>query len=40
MFTVILASGRPLFGITPIADELELDKRGGYILAYNGGEIN
>lgn len=37
--TVILASGRPLFGITPIADELELDKRGGYILAYNGGEI-
>ena len=36
--TVILASGRPLFGITPIADELELDKRGGYILAYNGGD--
>ena len=34
-----MASGRPLFGITPIADELELDKRGGYILAYNGGEI-
>ena len=33
---VILASGRPLFGITPIARELELDKKGGYILAYNG----
>ena len=32
---VILASGRPLFGITPIARELELDKKGGYILAYN-----
>ncbi len=31
---VILASGRPLFGITPIARELELDKKGGYILAY------
>lgn len=37
--TVILASGRPLFGITPIADELELQDRGGYILAYNGGNI-
>ena len=24
---VILASGRPLFGITPIARELELDKK-------------
>ena len=36
---VILASGRPLFGITPIARELELDKKGGYILAYNGGCI-
>ena len=31
---VILASGRPIFGITPIAEELELDKKGGYILAY------
>lgn len=37
--SVILASGRPTFGITPIADELELKKRGGYILAYNGGNI-
>ena len=36
---VILASGRPLFGITQIARELELDKKGGYILAYNGGCI-
>ena len=36
---VILASGRPLFGITPIARERELDKKGGYILAYNGGCI-
>ena len=33
---VILASGRPLFGITPIADELKLPDKGGYILAYNG----
>ena len=36
---LILASGRPLFGITPIARELELDKKGGYILAYNGSCI-
>ena len=36
---VILASGRPLFGITPVADILELEKKGGYILAYNGGNI-
>ena len=36
---IILASGRPIFGIEPIAKELELDKKGGYILAYNGGCI-
>jgi len=36
---VILASGRPLFGVRPVADLLELNKRGGFILAYNGGNI-
>ncbi len=36
---VILASGRPLFGVLPVAEALELDKRGGYVLAYNGGNI-
>lgn len=36
---IILASGRPVFGIIPVAKELELDKKGGYILAYNGGCI-
>lgn len=36
---IILASGRPLFGITPIAEKLELERLGGYILAYNGGNI-
>lgn len=36
---IILASGRPTFGITPIAKELELEEKGGYILAYNGGNI-
>lgn len=36
---VILASGRPLFGVTPVARELVLHKKGGYILAFNGGNI-
>lgn len=36
---VVLASGRPTYGIAPIADELELSAYGGYIMAYNGGEI-
>ncbi len=36
---IILASGRPVIGITHIEKELELDRRGGYILAYNGGRI-
>ena len=37
--TVVLASGRPTAGITPLAKELGLDKKGGCILAYNGGKI-
>lgn len=36
---VVLASGRPTYGIAPVADALRLGERGGYILAYNGGEI-
>ena len=36
---IILASGRPTMGITGIAKELELDKRGGVIVAFNGGKI-
>ncbi len=36
---VVLASGRPTYGIVPLARELELEKYGGYILAYNGGVI-
>lgn len=35
--TVALASGRPTFGVIPVAKILELDKKGGYILSYNGG---
>ncbi|MDO4265561.1 MAG: Cof-type HAD-IIB family hydrolase [Eubacteriales bacterium] len=34
-----LVSGRPCLGIRPLAEELELYERGGFILAYNGGEI-
>ena len=37
--TVVLASGRPTVGIRPVAQQLELEKRGGCILAYNGGKI-
>lgn len=37
--SVALASGRPTCGIMPVAEALGLDRRGGYILAYNGGVI-
>lgn len=36
---VVLASGRPTYGVMPLAEELELDKHGGYILSFNGGII-
>lgn len=36
---IILASGRPMFGVAPVAEKLELSRLGGYILAYNGGNI-
>ncbi len=36
---VVLASGRPTYGIVPIANQIKLDTYGGYILAYNGGVI-
>ncbi|WP_155941819.1 Cof-type HAD-IIB family hydrolase [Prevotella sp. AGR2160] len=37
--TVVLASGRPTYGIMPLAKQLKLSKYDGYILAYNGGKI-
>ena len=37
--TVVLASGRPTYGIIPLARELHLDTYGGYILSFNGGQI-
>lgn len=36
---IALASGRPLHGLLPIVQHLDLDKYGGYILAYNGAQI-
>lgn len=36
---VVLASGRPTNGVQPLAEELELNKYGGYFLSYNGGQI-
>ncbi|MCH5188653.1 MAG: HAD family phosphatase [Oscillospiraceae bacterium] len=36
---VILASGRPLMGITYPAHMLEMERRGGIIMAFNGGVI-
>lgn len=36
---IVLASGRPTYGIVPLADELRLGDYEGYILSYNGGQI-
>ena len=36
---IVLASGRPTFGIVPLAEILELKKYESYILSYNGGKI-
>lgn len=36
---IVLASGRPTYGLMPIAKTLELGNYGGYILSYNGGQI-
>lgn len=36
---IAIASGRPVCGIEKIANELDLKKYGGYLLAYNGGKV-
>lgn len=36
---VVLASGRPTFGMKHIAEELSLAKYGSYLLSFNGGII-
>lgn len=36
---IVLASGRPTCGVMPLANALELNHYGGFILSYNGGQI-
>lgn len=36
---VIIDSGRPVNGIAPVADLLQLDRYDGWVVAFNGGEI-
>lgn len=36
---VALASGRPTPGIFKVAETLELEKYGGYVLSFNGGKV-
>ena len=36
---VVLASGRPTNGVQPLAEALELNHYGGFILSYNGAQI-
>ena len=36
---VVLATGRPTYGVVHLAKQLELDKNGGFILTYNGSQI-
>ena len=36
---VVLASGRPTYGIAPLAEKLEMAQHGGYVMAFNGGVV-
>jgi len=36
---IVLASGRPTYGIVPLAEQLQLADYGGFIMAFNGGKI-
>lgn len=37
--TLVIASGRPTQGIVPIAEELDMQNSGGYILSFNGAVV-
>lgn len=37
--TVVLASGRPINGVAPLAEALQMDRFGGYMLSFNGARI-
>ena len=36
---IILATGRPTYGVAPIADKLHVAQRAEYVLSFNGGVI-
>lgn len=36
---LVLCSGRPVYGIGFLADELRMSEFGGYIVAFNGGKV-
>lgn len=36
---IVLASGRPTYGIVPLMEELKLKEYGGFMLSFNGGMI-
>lgn len=36
---VILATGRPTYGVAPIAEKLGMNEKEGYVLSFNGGKI-
>lgn len=36
---LVLASGRPTYGIVPLAEQLEMKQYGGFILSFNGGKV-
>ena len=36
---VILVSGRPVYGVLPVAKELKLDQLGGYVMGFNAGQV-
>lgn len=36
---VVLCSGRPVYGISHLAEQLRLAEFGGYVVAFNGGKV-
>ena len=36
---LVLASGRPTYGIVPLAETLDMKEYGGFILSFNGGKV-
>lgn len=36
---IMLASGRPTYGLLTLGKQLELDTYNGYVMSYNGGQV-